>query len=63
MKAKKVKSPCISKCHVQADVCQGCYRTYNEISNWSNSNSEEQEKILAAIKKRKSRTILKKTKR
>jgi uncharacterized protein len=58
-----IKSPCISECHVLDGVCQGCYRTYDEISNWPGSTSERKEEILEAIKKRKNSVIWKKIKR
>ena len=36
MKKKKVLSPCVSVCRIDANnVCEGCGRTTKEIREWS----------------------------
>ena len=44
----EIKSPCISVCALdENDVCFGCYRTANEITNWSVYSDEEKRDVLA----------------
>ena len=41
------KSPCISVCVLDdKDICQGCYRSAAEITNWFMASSEEKRSIL-----------------
>lgn len=49
-----VPSPCISVCHVDADsgLCQGCFRTLDEISNWSQSGPAAQRQVWKLIGQR-----------
>ncbi|HEY3432763.1 MAG TPA: DUF1289 domain-containing protein [Rhodocyclaceae bacterium] len=44
-------SPCIGLCQIApaGDICQGCYRTLDEISRWRHMSSEEQERILSRL--------------
>lgn len=45
--AKPVKSPCIHVCALnEEDVCQGCYRTGNEISRWGRYSNDERREVL-----------------
>ncbi len=52
-----VKSPCISVCALdQHDVCTGCYRTVEEIRQWSSlDNSARREVVLRANARCKAR--------
>ena len=38
-----VPSPCISVCRIAAatGVCEGCFRTLDEIAGWSSASEEE----------------------
>jgi len=38
-----VKSPCIDKCklNLKTDLCEGCYRSAEEISNWKVFTNEQ----------------------
>lgn len=48
-----IESPCISICVVdENNVCSGCYRSLNEIAQWSASSDAEKQVILVAAKKR-----------
>lgn len=49
-------SPCISVCQMNptTNLCIGCWRTIDEIREWSISNAAERYAILAKIAERKS---------
>ena len=41
------KSPCISICVLDDDdVCQGCYRNAQEITDWSMASDDQKRNIL-----------------
>lgn len=50
-----VKSPCIDKCklNLKTDLCEGCYRSAEEISNWKVFTNEQKKNVLKLLKKRK----------
>ena len=49
-----VKSPCVKICKVTSNnLCDGCYRTVEEISNWSSYSDKEKEIIIFSSKERK----------
>lgn len=44
---QEVASPCISVCALSVDdVCVGCYRSAEEISQWFDCDNEQKQKIL-----------------
>ena len=46
-------SPCISVCVLDdQDVCMGCYRSAEEITDWFMSSAQEKHEILARARKR-----------
>jgi uncharacterized protein len=46
-KESVVKSPCISVCVLNdGDVCEGCFRTSDEITRWSQMTNEEKQNVL-----------------
>lgn len=48
-----VKSPCISVCALnEDDICQGCYRTAREITDWTILSELEKRAVLKACRKR-----------
>ncbi len=49
-----IKSPCNSICKMNehTELCEGCYRTLDEIIRWGMSSDEEKIKILEDVKKR-----------
>ncbi|WP_199611078.1 DUF1289 domain-containing protein [Flocculibacter collagenilyticus] len=48
-----VSSPCVSCCKLdENDICMGCYRSMNEIANWSQSNDEYKLQVLEHVKER-----------
>ena len=50
-----VKSPCLDKCKLNQNkkICDGCFRTTDEISNWNNFSNNEKKVILKRLKIRK----------
>lgn len=54
--AKQVEpaSPCVSVCALdENDVCLGCYRTTDEITDWFMANAAEKHAILARAEARR----------
>lgn len=46
-------TPCISKCDLdENDICQGCYRTADEISGWMDKSEDEKIEIVIRCKKK-----------
>lgn len=53
MSIEEVKSPCISVCVLNAaDVCEGCYRSAQEITDWSVLSSEQKKAVLLKVGER-----------
>ncbi len=53
MSESEPKSPCISICVLdENDVCQGCYRTTSEITDWTMSGADEKRAILRRANQR-----------
>jgi predicted Fe-S protein YdhL (DUF1289 family) len=50
----EVKSPCIGVCAVDEDsgLCQGCYRTLDEIKAWWDMAQGEQKSLLMSLEER-----------
>ena len=52
-KERPVKSPCVSICALDIDdVCMGCLRSGQEISQWGKMNNEQRLAVLERIKQR-----------
>lgn len=48
------QSPCISICALdQNDICEGCFRTGNEIVDWFTANDSRKREILEASERRR----------
>lgn len=42
-----VSSPCVGVCALDADdICVGCYRSGQEISNWWSMNNDQKRQVL-----------------
>ncbi len=50
----EIQSPCISVCAMDdlTGLCQGCYRTIDEIKAWWDMGIEEQNNLLVALEER-----------
>ena len=55
MSGKKVETPCVSVCMMNADeeLCYGCYRTLEEIAGWQNYTPKERDNVLQKLQRRK----------
>lgn len=50
---KPVRSPCVSICALdEADICTGCQRTGNEITQWGRMNNEQRRAVLVLCHER-----------
>ena len=48
------KSPCISVCVLDDDdVCMGCFRTANEITDWFMASDDEKREVLRRARERR----------
>lgn len=48
-----IKSPCISVCVLNdEDVCEGCYRSAQEITDWSVLSVEAKKVVMKSVKRR-----------
>ena len=54
------KSPCINVCKLDpnSNLCEGCLRTSEEISNWSKYSDSKKKNIIAILKNRKLTTLI-----
>lgn len=53
MDVMAVASPCIGVCVVNLNrICQGCFRTLDEIAGWSTASDVEKQRILNEVSKR-----------
>ncbi len=52
----EIKSPCIGVCAIDdlSGLCQGCYRTIDEIKVWWDMSQGEQKNLLAELEERQS---------
>ena len=50
---KSVITPCIGQCDIdENDVCIGCYRSSQEITDWINKSEDEKIEIVIRCKKK-----------
>ncbi|WP_127105168.1 DUF1289 domain-containing protein [Pararhodobacter zhoushanensis] len=56
----ELDSPCVKLCviHPRVGICAGCYRTLDEIAEWSTMSAEARQSVTAALPDRA--TLLKK---
>jgi len=48
-----VNSPCINICKLDENkICIGCYRTLDEIANWTKYTDEEKQNIINQVQNR-----------
>ena len=52
--SEATQSPCISICALdQNDICEGCFRTGDEIVDWFTANDSRKREILEASERRR----------
>ena len=44
-----VESPCIGLCELKDNICIGCNRTVEQITNWETMSDEQKEKVINAL--------------
>lgn len=50
---KPVPSPCVSICYLDDDdICQGCYRSGQEISQWGRFSNSEKKVVMDKVRQR-----------
>ncbi|UWQ47222.1 DUF1289 domain-containing protein [Leisingera aquaemixtae] len=56
-KRDEIQSPCIKICvvHPEARICTGCYRSIDEIRDWSKMTNDERAEIMDALPARASK--------
>ena len=53
MSDEEPRSPCISVCVLdEKDVCSGCYRTAEEITDWFMASDEQKREVLRKARER-----------
>lgn len=54
-----IPSPCINVCRMNAvsGLCEGCFRTLDEIARWSRHADAEKGRILAAVDRRRAQAL------
>ncbi len=54
-----IKSPCVNKCNLNTknNLCDGCYRTSDEISNWTKYSIRKKQSIIKILKLRKLKVL------
>ncbi len=54
MREHEPASPCIGVCAMnpQTGLCEGCYRTLDEIAAWRSYTAEEKRTVLARLEER-----------
>ena len=51
--ARRVGSPCVSVCMLdEQDVCTGCFRTANEITDWMVLDDDARRAVIVAARER-----------
>ncbi|WP_144395548.1 DUF1289 domain-containing protein [Pleionea sediminis] len=64
MSDQQPPSPCIAVCKLETDqfgieICKGCYRTIDEIVQWSRMSASEKNNVLERIKRAKASPLTK----
>ena len=56
--AAGVASPCVSVCRMNeaSGLCEGCFRTIDEIAHWGLYDDDEKRAVLAALPARRTAT-------
>ena len=44
-----IESPCIGLCELKDNICIGCNRTVEQITNWETISQEEKEKVVSTV--------------
>ncbi|HXH03858.1 MAG TPA: DUF1289 domain-containing protein [Candidatus Competibacteraceae bacterium] len=52
-------SPCIGVClmNSQTDLCDGCFRSLDEIAQWWHMSAEQKRQVLRAVEERQEKIL------
>lgn len=51
---RKISSPCVDNCCLDGeDICLGCYRHVNEITEWGDASNQRRLEIIKRAKTRR----------
>ena len=54
MSEEYVASPCVSICALnERDICEGCFRSLEEIGNWQRLSAEAKREVLTLCERRR----------
>ena len=54
MSDEEIRSPCISVCVLdENDICMGCYRSAEEVTDWFMAGDEEKRAIMQRVEQRR----------
>ena len=54
MSEDEIRSPCISVCVLDDnDICMGCFRSAQEVTDWFMASDEEKRAILVRVEERR----------
>lgn len=55
----EIQSPCIGVCAIDdlTGLCQGCYRTLDEIQGWWDMSRNDQKTLLSILEERQSQML------
>ncbi len=54
MSEDEIRSPCISVCVLDDnDICMGCFRSAEEVTDWFMATDEEKRAILVRVEERR----------
>jgi hypothetical protein len=57
--ADRVRSPCVSICALDNDdICVGCHRSGDEITQWSRLTNEERRDVLRNVAEREKKALI-----
>lgn len=55
----EVASPCVAVCALdENDICIGCHRSGDEITQWSQMNNEQKQQVMLKVCEREKRAYI-----
>ena len=55
---QRIVSPCQNVCKIENNICVGCFRTLEQISNWSQLSDQKRHKIIKSLEKKGSQIAI-----
>ena len=58
-KTNSIESPCVSICALdENDICVGCHRTGEEITNWGPMSNTEKARVMEHVREREQKAYI-----